>query len=169
MTCRLAVLMLGVHPRHMHELQLGAPVVVQGAGGVPVEVTLADANHCPGAVQLLFRVPRVPAGLPPPANGGAPAGPDAGPVSGQTTRAARAAARSAPAGAMATLGAAPAGARDDAAAATYVHTGDFRFHPRMLRCEQLRAFGNPTALFLDTTYGNPKHAFPPQVCVGCAL
>ncbi|GFR43272.1 hypothetical protein Agub_g4334, partial [Astrephomene gubernaculifera] len=51
-TARLAAHLCGVAPAWLHPLQLGTPHVVAG-----VEVTLVDANHCPGAVQLLFRLP----------------------------------------------------------------------------------------------------------------
>ena len=51
-TARLVRHMLGVHPSWLHALPMAQPTVVQG-----VEVVLVDANHCPGAVQFLFRLP----------------------------------------------------------------------------------------------------------------
>lgn len=39
-------------------LQLGQPTVVEG-----VTVTAIDANHCPGAVMLLFEVPKASGGV----------------------------------------------------------------------------------------------------------
>ena len=44
--------MLGVRPQYLHPLPLDTPTTIQG-----VDVTLVTANHCPGAVQLLFRLP----------------------------------------------------------------------------------------------------------------
>ena len=74
-------------------------------GGAGVEVTLVDANHCPGAVQFLFRL--------------------------------------------------PSGER-------YVHCGDMRFSPKLLDSPLLAAYRNCTAVYLDTTYCNPRFTFPPQ-------
>ncbi|GIL67665.1 hypothetical protein Vafri_21002, partial [Volvox africanus] len=51
-TARLVVHLCGVDPSHLRPLPMKQPVMVAG-----VEVTLVDANHCPGAVQLLFRLP----------------------------------------------------------------------------------------------------------------
>ncbi|KAK9829240.1 hypothetical protein WJX72_004715 [[Myrmecia] bisecta] len=70
-----------------------------------VEVTLVDANHCPGAVQLLFRL--------------------------------------------------PTGER-------YVHCGDMRFCTRLLADPHLGRFRGANAVFLDTTYCNPRFTFPLQ-------
>lgn len=79
-----------------------------------VEVTLVDANHCPGAVQFLFRLP-----------------------TGEK----------------------------------YVHCGDMRFSPKLLDNPLLAAFRNCTAVYLDTTYCNPRFTFPPQASlkVMCCL
>ena len=71
-----------------------------------VEVTLVDANHCPGAVQFLFRL--------------------------------------------------PCGKR-------YLHCGDMRFRPSLLTNPHLCRAQGATAVYLDTTYCNPKYTFPPQV------
>ena len=47
----------------------------------------------------------------------------------------------------------------------YVHTGDFRYHPRMkdypLLLEAVRE-RNIHSVYLDTTYSSPKHIFMPQ-------
>ncbi|KAL4435464.1 hypothetical protein ABPG77_006226 [Micractinium sp. CCAP 211/92] len=99
-TARLVEHMLGVHTRYLHPLPLDTPTVIQG-----VEVTLVDANHCPGAVQFLFRLPD--------------------------------------------------GRR-------YIHTGDMRFALVLLDNPHLQAFRGCDALFLDTTYCNPRYTFPPQ-------
>ena len=69
-------------------------------------MTLVDANHCPGAVQFLFKMP-----------------------TGEK----------------------------------YVHCGDMRFATKLLQDPLLAAFRNCTAVFLDTTYCNPRFTFPPQV------
>jgi hypothetical protein len=42
---------------------------------------------------------------------------------------------------------------------THVHTGDFRFHPKMLQYHWKTPIDT---IFLDTTYGKPKHVFLPQ-------
>lgn len=44
----------------------------------------------------------------------------------------------------------------------YVHTGDMRFHSSMLSCPLLQDFVGADAVFLDTTYCNPRYVFPPQ-------
>eukprot|EP00775_Hariotina_reticulata_P004079 gene4079-4326_t len=51
-TAALVQQITGVHRQFLHPLELNKPHKVQGA-----EVTLVDANHCPGAVLLLFRLP----------------------------------------------------------------------------------------------------------------
>lgn len=46
-----------------------------------------------------------------------------------------------------------------------VHVGDFRYEPRVFRdgaCPALEQFTCCDALYLDTTYCNPRHKFPPQ-------
>lgn len=73
------------------------------------EVTLIDANHCPGAVQFLFRIPG---------------------SNGSFER--------------------------------YVHTGDCRFSDSMKSDKFLSDFVGCDAIFLDTTYCNPKFVFPSQ-------
>ncbi|KAL5220835.1 hypothetical protein ABZP36_025548 [Zizania latifolia] len=44
----------------------------------------------------------------------------------------------------------------------YVHTGDFRYLQSMRSDPNLLEFIGADAVFLDTTYCNPKFAFPPQ-------
>lgn len=85
-------------------LPLCEPVVIDGC-----EVVLVDANHCPGAVQFLFKIP----GL-------------------------------------------------NAKFEKYVHTGDFRFCDSMKSNPFLCQFVGSDAIFLDTTYCNPKFVFPSQ-------
>eukprot|EP00191_Tetraselmis_sp_GSL018_P013531 CAMPEP_0177586320 /NCGR_PEP_ID=MMETSP0419_2-20121207/5006_1 /TAXON_ID=582737 /ORGANISM="Tetraselmis sp., Strain GSL018" /LENGTH=1454 /DNA_ID=CAMNT_0019076197 /DNA_START=342 /DNA_END=4706 /DNA_ORIENTATION=+ len=99
-TGRLVRHLLGVEERFIAPLPIGAPQTIQG-----VEVTLVDANHCPGAVQFLFRLPD--------------------------------------------------GRR-------YVHCGDMRFSKAMKEDPEIRKFQGCDAVFLDTTYCNPKHTFPSQ-------
>ncbi|XP_062206534.1 DNA ligase 6 isoform X2 [Phragmites australis] len=47
-------------------------------------------------------------------------------------------------------------------AGKYVHTGDFRYMESMTRDPNLLEFVHSDAVFLDTTYCNPKFTFPPQ-------
>ncbi|KAK9865080.1 hypothetical protein WJX84_011403 [Apatococcus fuscideae] len=99
-TGRLIVHMLGIKPEYVHELPMDTPCMLQD-----VEVTLVDANHCPGAVQFLFRL---------------------------------------------------------STGEKYVHCGDMRFSPKLLDNPLLAAYRNCTAVYLDTTYCNPRFTFPPQ-------
>lgn len=73
------------------------------------KVTFVDANHCPGAVQMLFQVPV---------------------QGGECLR--------------------------------YVHTGDMRYSTNMNTDTNLCQFIGADAVFLDTTYCNPKFVFPSQ-------
>ena len=50
-TANLVTGVLKVNPLNVHVLPMNAPVVIAG-----VEVTLLDANHCPGAVVFIFHV-----------------------------------------------------------------------------------------------------------------
>ncbi|KAL6845272.1 hypothetical protein ACP4OV_024767 [Aristida adscensionis] len=101
-TARLLASVLSVPPQLIVALEVGVRVTVDGWGVIAV-----DANHCPGAVQLLFASP----------------GPNA---------------------------------------ERYVHTGDFRYTESMRRDPHLLDFVGADAVFLDTTYCNPKFTFPPQ-------
>ncbi|KAL0332442.1 UNVERIFIED_CONTAM: DNA ligase 6 [Sesamum calycinum] len=94
-------------------LPLSQPLIIDGA-----EVWLVDANHCPGAVQFLFKVPAS-------CDGGAGS-------SGVVTY------------------------------EKYVHTGDFRYCDEMKNESALSEFIGADAVFLDTTYCNPKFVFPSQ-------
>ncbi|RVW59475.1 DNA ligase 6 [Vitis vinifera] len=53
-TARLLVEVLGVSSLFVYPLAVSQPVLIDGC-----EVALLDANHCPGAVQFLFKVPGV--------------------------------------------------------------------------------------------------------------
>eukprot|EP00884_Botryococcus_braunii_P017307 jgi/Botrbrau1/425/Bobra.110_2s0075.1 len=44
----------------------------------------------------------------------------------------------------------------------FVHTGDMRLSPQMLANPHMQRFQGAEALFLDTTYCNSRHTFPPQ-------
>lgn len=71
-----------------------------------VKVTLVCANHCPGAVMMLFDLP-----------------------TGNKV----------------------------------IHCGDFRYdRGSMSTCSHLERFKRCSAIYLDTTYCNPRHQFPPQ-------
>lgn len=96
--------MLKVPSLFVVPLPLSEPVVIDGC-----EVILIDANHCPGAVQFLFKIPG---------------------SNGKFEK--------------------------------YVHTGDFRFCDSMKSDSFLCQFVGTDAIFLDTTYCNPKFAFPSQ-------
>ncbi|PKA59712.1 DNA ligase 1 [Apostasia shenzhenica] len=98
-TARLLVEILKVSSLFVYPLPLSKTVTIDGSN-----VTLVEANHCPGAVQFLFEV-----------------GPE-----------------------------------------RYIHTGDFRFHDSMKLDPFLQKFVGADALFLDTTYCNPKFVFPSQ-------
>ncbi|KAK1281112.1 DNA ligase 1 [Acorus gramineus] len=103
-TSRLLVEALGVPAPLVVPIAVGETVVIDGC-----DVTLVDANHCPGAVQFLFRVPL-----------------------------------------------------KDGLFERYVHTGDFRFCDSMRSDPFLCGFVSADAVFLDTTYCNPKFVFPSQ-------
>ncbi|GAB4816048.1 hypothetical protein N2152v2_003094 [Parachlorella kessleri] len=92
--------MLGLSPQWLRPLPLDTPTTIQG-----VEVTLVDANHCPGAVQFLFELPD---------------------------------------------------------GCKYVHTGDMRYSPAFQDNPHLQRFRGADALYLDTTYCNPRYTFPAQ-------
>lgn len=48
---RLVKSIINVNPCYLHELELNKPIVLEG-----VEITALDANHCPGAIMLMFRI-----------------------------------------------------------------------------------------------------------------
>ncbi|KHG17105.1 hypothetical protein F383_21615 [Gossypium arboreum] len=104
LTSLLLIQTLKIPPHFVFPLPLNDPVVVDGC-----EVILVDANHCPGAVQFLFKVPT---------------------RNGSFER--------------------------------YVHTGDCRFCNSMKLNSYLNDFVGCDAIFLDTTYCNPKFVFPSQ-------
>ncbi|RLN92752.1 hypothetical protein BBJ28_00014121 [Nothophytophthora sp. Chile5] len=111
-TAQLVVQELGINSKYVHPVAMDTPVLVGD-----VQVTFMDANHCPGAAIILFRLK----------NG-----------------------------------------------KTYLHTGDFRFHKRMLSYAPLQSYiprdtitDSSTAqrldgVYLDTTYCDPKYTFPTQ-------
>ncbi|KAH9739194.1 DNA ligase 6 [Citrus sinensis] len=103
-TSRLLSQILNINPKFIYPLPIKIPVLIDGC-----EVVLVGANHCPGAVQFLFKVP----------------------------------------------------GRNDGFE-RYVHTGDFRFCKTMLLQPVMNEFAGCDAVFLDTTYCNPKFLFPLQ-------
>jgi DNA cross-link repair 1A protein len=112
----------------VRHLPPGVPTAVpDGPGRRPVTVTALDANHCPGAVVLVFDVPG---------------------AEGDDDDAEQHASSSVPARP-------PVPTR-------VVHTGDFRYTPALSQHPLLSAGPPIDALFLDTTYASPAHAFPPQ-------
>ncbi|XP_050372696.1 DNA ligase 6 isoform X2 [Argentina anserina] len=99
-TARLLTHVLRVPSPFVVPLPLRQPLLIDGC-----HVLLLDANHCPGAVQFLFKLPN---------------------------------------------------------SQTFIHTGDFRFSHSMPSDPLLAPFVNCDAVFLDTTYCNPKFVFPSQ-------
>lgn len=94
--------LLDIQDKYIRRLPLGLEVEVP----FNVKVTLVCANHCPGAVMMLFDLP-----------------------TGNKV----------------------------------IHCGDFRYdRDRMSTCPHLRRFKNCCSMYLDTTYCNPRHQFPPQ-------
>ncbi|WCJ25293.1 DNA LIGASE 6 [Euphorbia peplus] len=106
LTANLLIDILKVAASFVFPLPLDESVVIDGS-----EVRVIDANHCPGAVQFLFKVP---------------------------------------------------GKGKDSSTAMYVHTGDFRYCDLMKEDRVLSQFVGCDAVFLDTTYCNPKFVFPCQ-------
>jgi hypothetical protein len=98
-----------------------------------VDVILVDANHCPGAVQFLFRVPVEEENDDDDDN------------------------------VLALLQKKDGRGCSSKEFRRYVHTGDMRFSHSMKQVSSpLCAFVGADAVFLDTTYCNPKFVFPSQ-------
>jgi DNA cross-link repair 1A protein len=115
-TAELCRSRLGIQKERLRVVDVGRPFVVEG-----VSVRFVDANHCPGAVMIVFD------GIP-------------------KTK---------------------TSATDTD---TVLATGDFRFHAGMTSCPILRDVASKRpAVMLDTTYCDPKHAFPPQAEVLAAV
>ncbi|KAL7566296.1 hypothetical protein ACA910_013622 [Epithemia clementina (nom. ined.)] len=55
-TANLVNSQLGVDWQYLHILPMNKPVAIPTGRGISVTVTLIDANHCPGAVMMLFQV-----------------------------------------------------------------------------------------------------------------
>ena len=114
-TAELCRSRLGIQKERLRVVDVGRTFVVEG-----VSVRFVDANHCPGAVMIVFD------GIP------------------KTT--------------------------DATDTDTVLATGDFRFHEGMTSCPILREVASKRpAVMLDTTYCDPKHAFPPQAEVLAAV
>ncbi|KAL1536962.1 DNA ligase 6 [Salvia divinorum] len=113
-TATLLHQILNIPQQLIFPLPLAQRVLIDGS-----EVCLVDANHCPGAVQFLFKVPT---------SSGDGAGSSSSVVRFQK----------------------------------YVHTGDFRYSREMKNENVISEFIGADAVFLDTTYCNPKFVFPGQ-------
>jgi DNA cross-link repair 1A protein len=55
-TANLVHQQLGVDRKFLHPLPMNTPTLIASQNNKPIEVTLLDANHCPGAVMFLFMV-----------------------------------------------------------------------------------------------------------------
>ena len=108
-TASLVVQVLNVTEALVVSLPMGESIRIDG-----VDVILVEANHCPGAVQFLFKVPNE----------------SSESCSQECYR--------------------------------YVHTGDMRYASFMKDDASLGEFVGADAVFLDTTYCNPKFIFPSQ-------
>ncbi|KAG2180667.1 hypothetical protein INT44_003674 [Umbelopsis vinacea] len=108
-TANLVIQKLGVDSQWVKSLPMDTECKMEDSD---VTVTLLDANHCPGSVLFLFKVPQ-PNGRP---------------------------------------------------CLRYLHTGDFRAAPKMCLHPQIAQPANPPIdiLYLDTTYLDPRYAFPAQ-------
>ena len=143
-TAELCRARLGIQKERLRVVDVGRTFVVEG-----VSVRFVDANHCPGAVMIVFDgiqkrkssrddVSRShPDGV-----GGGSHGVGGGSDRREETE------------------------ETDAVLAT----GDFRFHAGMTSCPILRGVAaKRPAVMLDTTYCDPKHTFPPQAEVLAAV
>ena len=142
-TAELCRARLGIQKERLRVVDVGRTFVVEG-----VSVRFVDANHCPGAVMIVFDgIPRKssrddvsrshPDGV-----GGGSHGVGGGSDRREETE------------------------ETDAVLAT----GDFRFHAGMTSCPILRGVAaKRPAVMLDTTYCDPKHTFPPQAEVLAAV
>ncbi|KAH6759956.1 DNA LIGASE 6 [Perilla frutescens var. frutescens] len=115
-TATLLHQILNIPQQFIFPLPLAQLVLIDGS-----EVWLVDANHCPGAVQFLFKVPAS-------CDGGAGSSSSSSVVKFEK----------------------------------FVHTGDFRYRDEMKNENVISEFIGADAVFLDTTYCNPKFVFPSQ-------
>ncbi|CAI5514286.1 unnamed protein product [Closterium sp. Naga37s-1] len=138
-TARLVKLRLGLPEEKICELPVGERVEIAGVG-----VTLMDANHCTGAVMILFE----------PSNGQAVL--HTGDFRWHPSMAALPCCLNACPPPLL-----PIALRSLIPFQAVLHTGDFRWHPSMAALPCLTATRIHT-LILDTTYCHPKYDFPPQ-------
>ena len=136
-TAALCAQRLGVARERLRVADVGRPFVVDG-----VRCVFVDANHCPGAAMIVFHY----------------RGPGLDDLPGCTsTENAE------------SFGDGEAGdgrMESPAAPRPVIATGDCRWHEGMRRDPHLRwAAARSPALMLDTTYCDPKHAFPTQASV----
>ena len=134
------------------------PFVLQG-----VQLTFVEANHCPGAILILFQ-PLVPSPLPPPSSPTplhTPSSPNPSPPKPSTRR------KLTPSHPPTTSPTPPPPPPSTplipllSGEDTVLHTGDFRFDESMKLTPPLSTF-RPDRLYLDTTYSSPSFCFPLQ-------
>ena len=121
---------LGISPALISPHSYNEPFTLDG-----VQVTLIEANHCPGAVLILFQ-PLVPS---------TDATPNPDPALTSPTKRRK------------TDSLTPLLSGEG----TLLHTGDFRWDEAMKGHPCLRSF-RPDTLYLDTTYSSPSFCFPLQ-------
>ena len=128
---------LGVDPSHICPHPFNEPFVVSD-----VQLTFVEANHCPGAILILFQ-PLVPSPLL-----SSPSPPSLPPAKRKWAE------ESTPTPTPPLL---PLLSGEG----TLLHTGDFRFEESMKVHPALSSF-RPDVLYLDTTYSAPSFCFPLQ-------
>ena len=131
---------LGIQPCYIASHPYHEPFTLSG-----VQLTFLPANHCPGAILILFQ-PLLPSPLTPPTP--APPHPSLPPSK-------RRKANPSP---PSPLPLTPALSGEG----TVLHTGDFRFDESMKLLPSLASF-RPDVLYLDTTYSSPSFCFPLQL------
>ncbi|KPJ11568.1 DNA cross-link repair 1A protein [Papilio machaon] len=143
----LCVARLGVNPKHLQILNIDDTVKIEG-----IDVTAVDANHCPGAIMLVFTLPNGKNLL---HTGDFRASPymESYPVFWNKDMHTIYLDTTCP-GAIMLVFTLPNGKN-------LLHTGDFRASPYM---ESYPVFWNKDmhTIYLDTTYCNPRYDFPTQ-------
>ena len=111
------------------------------------DVTFLDANHCPGAALLLFKIRK--------RNGTEGSGRKLVQVSNSQTLG-QMQGRDRKGGEEEDEGEKEGGGEGVEYSKIFLHTGDMRYHPRMQQYPALRNI-RIDKIFLDTTYAHPKH------------